>query len=121
MKFNSKIFSVALIPLYCYVLLCAYVLLQAHYDWTINDTLIAGSVCICLSLAAVLISLRKKFQHRLALLFYVIVGIAGIYNGLITSEVMNWLQIIASAFVVAFGVSFYETVERHHEEWDEEA
>lgn len=119
MKFNTKIFSVAMIPLYCYILLCAYVLLQLHYDWSFNDTLSAIAICVSLFLAAVLISLRKRMSHRIALLLYVLVGITGIYNGLIASEIMNWAQIIASAFVVAFGVSFYETVERHYEAWHE--
>lgn len=119
MKFNTKIFSVALIPLYCYVLLCAYVLLQLHYEWTFHDTLTACLIIACLALAAVLISMRRRMQHRLALLLYALVGIAGIYSGLIADEVVNWMQIIASAFVFAFGVSFYETVERHHEVWHE--
>ena len=120
MKFNTKIFSVALIPLYCYILLCAYVILQAHYEWTLSDTLSACAISVCLMLAAVLISLRKRFQHRLALLCYLIIGAAGIYNGMIAGEIMNWAQVVASAFVVAFGVSFYETVERHREVWNEE-
>lgn len=121
MKFNSKIFSVALIPLYCYVLLCVYAVLQVHYEWNISDTLSACAVIIGLLFGAVFMSLRKRFQHRLALLCYTLVGIAGIYHGLIAGEMMNWVQIIASAFVVAFGFSFYETVERHHEVWHEEA
>lgn len=121
MRFNTKIFSIACIPLYCYLLLCAYLLIQAHYDWTLSDTLSALGISICLLLAAVLISLRKRMQHRLALLLYLMIGIAGIYSGLIASEMMNWTQIFASAFVVAFGISFYETVERHFEVWHEEA
>lgn len=121
MKFNSKIFSVALIPLYCYVLLCAYAITQAHYEWSISDTLIACAVSAALFVAGVLISLRSRIQHRIALLLYMAVGCVGIYNGLIADEFMNWAQIIASAFVFAFGVSFYETVERHYEAWHEEA
>ncbi|MCI8850426.1 MAG: hypothetical protein HFE82_02600 [Erysipelotrichaceae bacterium] len=121
MKFNSKIFSVALIPLYCYALLCAYAVTQAHYEWSLSDTLAACGISAALLAAGVLISLRKRIQHRIGLLLYMAVGCIGIYNGLIADEVMNWAQIIASAFVFAFGISFYETVERHYEAWHEEA
>jgi len=118
-KFNTRIFSVALLPLYAYLLLFVYVLFRSRFHYEEN-TLITFGISLWLLAAAALISLRERKYHRLALLLYIGIGLLGIYSGLIADDTINIAQVIASAFVIAFGAAFYEMVEHHHEVWHED-
>ena len=110
MKFNSRIFAVALIPFYGYALMCAYILVHSHFQWDIEDTSTIFLISSTLIAAAFFASLINKKYHILSLLLYLGLGGLGVQGGL-TSEPMNWPQLIASAFVVAFGIAFYEMIE----------
>lgn len=118
MKFNSRIFTVALIPFYGYLLMCAYVVLRSHFEWEMKEVINIVLVMIALISAGVFASLRDKKFHLLSLFLYLLVGGFGIRSGLLI-EPINWLELVSSAFVIAFGLAFYEMIEHHRSIWHE--
>lgn len=117
-SFNSKIFGVALVPLYGYILISLYVLVSSGFQFDVFEP---GSVVMLsagMLVAAILYSYRGKLFHLLGLLIMLVLGGIGIYVGLIVDP-MNWMELIASAFLIAFGFAFYEMVEHHREVWHE--
>lgn len=119
MRFNTRIFTVALIPLYGYIILQVYAILQSHFQYAIDEPVAVLMVCVGLIAAAAFSALPVKKFHLLGAFCYVLIGGIGIYFGLIR-ESLNWPMLIASAFVIAFGVAFYEMVEHHRELWHEQ-
>lgn len=118
MKFNSRIFGVALIPFYGYLLMCAYVVFRSHFEWEMMEVMNIALVMIALIAAGAFASLKDKKFHILALFLYLLVGGFGIRSGLLI-EPMNWLELVSSAFVIAFGLAFYEMIEHHRSIWHE--
>lgn len=118
MKFNSRIFTTGLIPLYGYIVLQIYALVQSHFQYTIEEPLTPLAICIGLIAAAAASALPMKKYHLLGVCLYLCIGGIGVYFGLLT-DVQNWTLLIASAFVIAFGLAFYEMVEHHRELWHE--
>jgi len=119
MKFNTKILTVAWIPFYGYLTMCAYVLVQSHFNMDVIQPIRILSELMLLLVAGILAAIKGKSFHFISLIFYMLVGIMGIYSGLLITP-MNWMELVASAFVIAFGFAFYEMVEHHREMWHEE-
>lgn len=113
--FNTKIFGFALLPFDAYVLISVYVFVHAGYRL---DVFYLPSVILLscgLILAAVFYAFRYRLLHRLALCVMLILGGIGIYVGL-SLDPVNWMELIASAFLIAFGIAFYELVEQDRED-----
>lgn len=113
--FNTKIFGVALLPFDAYVLISVYVFVHAGFRLDVFHFPSVVLLSCGLMLAAVLYAFRYRLLHRLALCIMVILGGIGIYVGLILDPV-NWMELISSAFIIAFGIAFYELVEHLREE-----
>lgn len=118
MKFNSKIFMAALIPFYGYVLMSAYALLRSHFTWRSDEVISTLVICIVLFVAGACAARKEKRYHLLSLLIFLTVGVLGIRAGLLV-EPMNWPELVASAFVIAFALAFYEMIEYHRSIWHE--
>ena len=114
--FNSKIFGVALIPLYGYILISLYVLVSSGFRFDVFEPISVIALIAGMLLSAICYSFRGKLFHLLGLFILFMIGGFGIYAGLIVTP-MNWMELIASAFVIAFGVAFYEMVEHHRVVW----
>lgn len=117
-SFNSKIFGVALIPLYGYLLISLYVLVNSGFRFDVFNPISVVVLIAGMLASAFCYSYRGKMIHVLGLLIMLALGGFGIYVGLIV-EPMNWMELIASAFLIAFGLAFYEMVEHHREVWHE--
>ncbi len=117
MKFNSRIFTIALIPFYGYLILNAYTMIQSYFQYAI-DPLKTLTICMLLIAAAGVSSLSMKRYHLIGSFLYLFTGGIGVYFGLLP-ESQNWMMLIASAFVIAFGVTLYEMAEHHRELWHE--
>lgn len=119
MKFNTRIFTTALIPLYGYIVLHVYAIIQSRFQYVIEKPLEPLAICLVLIAAAAASAFPMKKHHLIGSVLYLFIGAVGIYFGLLT-EPLNWMMLVASAFVIAFGLAFYEMVEHHRELWHEQ-
>lgn len=114
-NFNSKIFGVALIPFYVYVLISGYVFVSSGYRLDVFQPfsvlflsfgLIAGAICF---------SFKSHVLHLLALWISIILGGIGVYVGLII-EPINYMELLTSALLIAFAFAMYEFCKASEEE-----
>ncbi len=119
MKFNTRIFTTALIPLYGYLILHIYAIIQSQFQYTIDKPWETLAVSVGLIMAAGASALPMKKYHLMGMFLYLVIGAIGIYYGLLM-DTQNWMMLVASAFVIAFGMAFYEMVENHRELWHEQ-
>lgn len=107
-----------MIPFYMYAMISVYVFISAGYRFDVFNFVSVTVLTVGLITAATFFSFRSKILHLLALLILLALGGIGIYIGLILDPI-NWIELIASAFIIAFALAFYEMVEHRREAYNE--
>lgn len=107
---NTKILGVALIPVYCYVLLSVFAFVRSGFEWSVFDPWIALSLVLAMSLSALCFSLQKHFLHIIGLLILLCIGALVIYAGF--QGGIHTLELIMAALLIAFACSMYEFVHK---------
>lgn len=108
-SFNSKIFALALSPLYAYVLISVFVFIKSGYQFAVFNILSMLLIGIGTTVAALCFSFSKRTLHMIAFLILLLLGGIGIYIGFASSP-LNWSELIASAAMIAFAFAMKDFV-----------
>lgn len=111
-SFNSKIFAVAMIPFSFYVIISCFVFVNAGYRFDVFDPISILLISGSLVLSALCFSLKKRQFHYLGLFLMIALGGLGVYLGF-TGGIINWIELICSACMIAFAFAMFEFVGNH--------
>lgn len=106
-NFNSKIFGVALIPFYMYVLISIFVFVSSGYQWDVFNPLSVALLSFGMIAGAVCFSFKSRMLHMLALCIFIFLGGIGVYVGLLVQPI-NYMELLSSALLIAFAFGMYE-------------
>lgn len=106
-NFNSKIFSVALIPFYAYILISVFVFVSSGYQWEVFNPLSVALLSFGMIAGAFCFSFKSHVLHVFALCIFILLGGIGVYVGLII-EPINYMELLTSALLVAFAFAMFE-------------
>lgn len=113
--FNSRIFTVAVIPFVLYVFISIFVFVSSGFELSIFEPLTVISLSLGTVIAALFFSFKHRILHYLAMLVLLILGGFGVYNGMSASST-NWIEVIFSACIIAFSIAMFEFVTHHHQD-----
>lgn len=114
-NFNSKIFGVALVPFYAYVLISGFVLVNSHFQFDVFNPVAVVSLTFGLVLSAACYAYKSNVLHIFALCIGLALGGYGVYVGLVLDP-YNWMELIASACLIAYNFAMFDMVRKGNEE-----
>ena len=114
-NFNSKIFGVALVPFYVYVLISGFVLVKSHFQWDVFHPFEVLFLSVGMILSAACYAYKSNVLHGLGLCIGFALGGYGIYGGVVLHAV-NWMQLVASACLIAYYFAMLDMVKKGEEE-----